>query len=311
MNDQEEALQAWGATDAKLIKDRENAVYQVVLGGSFAALRLHRVGYQSAAAIRSELSWMEALANAGLSVPAPIFALDKRKVVELTSGRLATMVTWVEGAPLGAAGEPLEGNHARQEAMFYAVGHAVGQLHNVTDDLSLPGDFDRHAWDEEGLLGENPFWGRFWESPVLENSECTLILDARALAAKKLRRFREGGGDFGLIHADVLRENVFVDRDRVTLIDFDDAGYGFRLYDLATLMSQNEGLPNSDALRAAAVQGYRNVRPLPDNALALLPMFIMLRRFASMGWIVPRAGSEDIMRVYAERALVAAQRFMQ
>ena len=184
-------------------------------------------------------------------------------------------------------------------------------MHNVTDDLSLPGDFDRHAWDEEGLLGENPFWGRFWESPVLENSECTLILDARALAAKKLRRFREGGGDFGLIHADVLRENVFVDRDRVTLIDFDDAGYGFRLYDLATLMSQNEGLPNSDALRAAAVQGYRNVRPLPDNALALLPMFIMLRRFASMGWIVPRAGSEDIMRVYAERALVAAQRFMQ
>ncbi|MCP5037190.1 MAG: phosphotransferase [Rhodobacteraceae bacterium] len=310
MNELDEALAAWGATGVRLIKDRENAVYEVALDGQRAALRLHRVGYQSAAAIMSELTWMEALAGAGISVPAPIYTRDGTGVMTLKTGRLATMVSWVNGMPLGADGVPLAGSASDQEAVFRTIGRAVAKLHNVTDGLVLPKGFERHAWDGEGLLGENPFWGRFWESPALDSDERALILRARAVAVDRLRMFREGGGDYGLIHADILRENVFVDQGRVTLIDFDDAGFGFRLYDLATLMSQNEGLKNSDALREAAVAGYRAVRPLPDEAEALLPMFVMLRRFASMGWVVPRTSSLTDMRLYAGRALNAAQVFL-
>ncbi|MCI2399794.1 phosphotransferase [Aliiroseovarius subalbicans] len=311
MSELNEALAAWGATDSRFIKGRENAVYEITLPGARAALRLHRVGYQSEAAIRSELIWMTGVAEAGLSVPAPIPALSGETVVTLSTGRLATVVSWVDGAPIGASGEPLPGSPADQVQVFHAVGREIARLHNVTDAMTLPDGFERHAWDIDGLLGDDPFWGRFWENPTLTADERALILRARAVAHDRLTVFQDCGGDIGLIHADALRENVFLDGDSVTLIDFDDAGFGFRMYDLAVLMSQNEGLPNSAALQDAAIAGYRSARPLPDDAVALLPMFIMLRRFASMGWIVPRVQpGEDWDRVYADRAVAAARRFL-
>ena len=50
-----EAAGFWGGCVApRLIKNRENAVFEVMLPSGRAALRLHRVGYQTEAAVRSE-----------------------------------------------------------------------------------------------------------------------------------------------------------------------------------------------------------------------------------------------------------------
>jgi hypothetical protein len=72
-----EAAAHWGgAHSLRLIRDRENAVFEAALPTGRAALRLHRVGYQSEAAIRSELWWCAALADAGVPVPRPLPAQD-------------------------------------------------------------------------------------------------------------------------------------------------------------------------------------------------------------------------------------------
>ncbi len=305
------ALTAFSAHRPRFITESENAVYEVLTETGRAALRLHRPGYQSLANIRSELWWVQALANAGVSVPKPIPASTGALIVTLPDGRLASMVEWVRGAPFGEYGKPLAGTGKDQEALFHRIGRAIAHLHNVTDTLTLPDDFQRHAWDSDGFLGDTPFWGRFWENPSLSADEVTLVQRARAVARDRLAVYTENGADYGLIHADVLRSNTYVDGDIVTLIDFDDAGFGYRIYDLATLMSQNEGLDNTPALQAAAIAGYRSMRTLSDEAVALLPMFLMLRRFASMGWIVPRREhGSDWVRIYAERAVAAAQGFL-
>ncbi len=80
MNDQEayqaaqDALLAWSVrAKPRLIKNRENIVFQAEApDGGKAALRLHRPGYQSDDAIRSELWWSEALVAAGMVVPQAI-----------------------------------------------------------------------------------------------------------------------------------------------------------------------------------------------------------------------------------------------
>ena len=311
MSELKEALRAWGARHIRLIKDRENAVHEVRIGGDRAALRLHRPGYQSEPAIRSEMIWMGALAEAGMSVPAPVPSTDGRRVVTLSTGRLATVVTWVEGEPIGESGVPLAGTEAEQVALFHALGREVARMHNLTDAMDLPEGFDRHAWDLEGLLGEAPFWGRFWDCPALSAEERPLVNRARAVARDRAQAFAENGADFGLIHADVLRENAFVKDGAITLIDFDDAGFGFRLYDLAVMMSQNEGEPAYPAIRAAAIAGYRELRDLSDEAEGLLDMFLMLRRFASMGWAVPRyAEDRATLQTYTDRAVKAARAFL-
>lgn len=307
MSDIDEALAAFGGRDAALVSERENVVYSARLPGGRAALRLHRPGYQTLDAIGSELDWMAALADAGVTVPHPLAG-----PVRLTSGRVASAVTWVDGAPLGEGGKPLAGTPAEQAARFHAVGRALAELHSVSDGLDLGPGFTRHAWDVDGLLGEAPLWGRFWENPALSPPQRALMLEVRRLARLRLEAFAERGGDYGLIHADVLRENVLVDGEAVILIDFDDAGFGFRLYDLATMMTQNEDLPNADALRDAALAGYRAARPLSEADAAFLPLFVLLRRLASTGWIVPRrAPDHPAQRAYAERAVKAAHAFLR
>lgn len=306
------ALAAWGGGTVRPIKDRENAVFEARLAdGRRGALRLHRPGYQSAAAIRSELWWMQAAGRAGVAVPAPVPTRSGALLHELPGGRIATMISWVEGEALGAADVALGGPAARQADRFRAIGALVARLHDATDRLDLPDGFTRHRWDADGFLGETPFWGRFWENPALEPGETETLLAARAVARRLLLDFAAEGADFGLIHADVLRENVlFTDRGPV-LIDFDDCGFGFRIYDLASLASQNETEPNHAELMATAIAGYRGERPLSAAAERLLPVFVMLRRFASCGWIVPRVPEADArLRIYAARAVQAAERFL-
>ena len=298
------ALAAFAAHSPRFLSESENTVYAVERDGHKAALRLHRPGYQGADEIWSELWWMDALAQYGLRVPAPLPARDGALLVTLASGRMASMVSWVEGAPMYNA-------NARDPALFRLIGETLARLHNITDTLDLPAHFRRHAWDVDGLMGEAPFWGRFWENPTLSAPERVVILEARDMARARLTRFCADGGDFGLIHADAIRGNVFVDRGRVTLIDFDDCGFGFRLYDLAVLMTQNQDMPNAAALQQAALDGYRTQRALPDDAEEIITLLVMARRMASMGWIVPRSDvSDPRRRIYAERAVAAAGRFL-
>ena len=66
------ALPLWDldVVDVRPIKVRENAVYAVHLrDGSRVALRVHRLGYHSDAALNSEFSWCEALSRDGIDVP--------------------------------------------------------------------------------------------------------------------------------------------------------------------------------------------------------------------------------------------------
>lgn len=306
-----QALSAWDAQNIRMIKDRENVVHEVRVDGKPAALRLHRPGYQSKAAIQSELDWMAGLAAAGMRVPAPIPTVSGNLLAELDEGQIATVVTWVEGAPIGEGGVALAGTATDQAALFHKVGVELATLHNLTDEMILPDGFTRHRWDIDGLLGDTPFWGRFWESPALSEDERNLILRARAVAHDMATAYLEDGADFGLIHADALRENIFAHEGQLTLIDFDDAGFGFRLYDLAVMMTQNEDEPAAEAIRNAAIAGYRSLRQLSDQAEALLPMFVMIRRMASMGWAVPRNPADSpAVHEYAQKAVRAARAFL-
>ena len=42
---------------------------------------------------------------------------------------------------------------------------------------------------------------------------------------------------YSVIHADMHPGNIVVDGDRLTVIDFDDAGFGWHQYDIATALT--------------------------------------------------------------------------
>jgi Ser/Thr protein kinase RdoA (MazF antagonist) len=278
----ETAAQAWGGSILRTLRDRENHVLEMVLPtGDRAALRLHRAGYQSPAAIRSELWWCAELARAGLPVPAALPALDGALLVALPDGRLASAIAWMEGEALGEAAKPFTRPLPQVLDAYHALGALLARVHRATDAMILPDGFTRPRWDLGGLVGDNPLWGRFWEHPAATPDQRATLLRARDALRERL------AGDTGLIHADVLRENVLVNGCSVSLIDFDDSGFGFRLYDLGTALMQTVYHPEQPQIRAALMAGYGTT----DEPM--VQAFTLARRLASVGWTMPRLQPDD------------------
>lgn len=305
MTEADQAAAQWGATVTRLIGARENAVYELALpDGARAALRLHRAGYQGEAAIRAELDWTAALAGRGLPVPRPLPHRGGDVLLRLPSGRLASAVAWIEGEALGHAGQPLPGTPDEQAARHRALGRLVAAVHAATDAIPMPKPWPRPDWGVDGLTGEAPFWGRFWEHPALTAPEAARLRAVRHGLRDRLAALAAQGADRGPIHADVLRENVLMNGRSLSLIDFDDSGTGFRLYDLGTVLSQNLYEPAYPAIRAALVEGYAETRPADA---ATVDLFTLARCCASVGWTMPRLAPDDpIHRSHIARALRCA-----
>lgn len=270
----------------ELAARRENLVFRITTGaGSLFALRVHRCGYRSADELASELTWMQVLAQGGLAVPKPL-ASRSRKLLETVHGQHVSVLSWLSGTPLGRSGRPLCIDH--REAAFRELGRTLARLHSMSDEWAPPPGFTRPQWGLEGLLGPEPLWGPFWEHPQLSAAQRCTLLRARAAAIQALE-LQMPCLDQGLIHADAVRENVLIDRERIQLIDFDDCAFGFRLFDIATALLRNRMEPDYPALTASLCEGYRSLRPLDT---AQLDLFLMLRAFTYIGWIVPRLGEQ-------------------
>jgi Ser/Thr protein kinase RdoA (MazF antagonist) len=69
------------------------------------------------------------------------------------------------------------------------------------------------------------------------------------------------------------------------VIDFDDCGYSWFIYDFATAVSFMEDHPSVPELRDAWLRGYRGVAELDAASEAELATMVMLRRLLLVAWI--------------------------
>ena len=76
------------------------------------------------------------------------------------------------------------------------------------------------------------------------------------------------------------------------MIDFDDCGFGWLMYDCATTVSFFEHRPEVPALVAAWLRGYRRVIDLPRADEEEIPTFVILRRLLLVAWIGSHSETE-------------------
>ena len=319
-----EALAHWGlrASDMHLIKYRENAVFRVALAeGGQVALRIHRHGYHSDAELRSELQWLDALAADGIAVPRILPTLSGAlfgtvHVPAVPEPRQVDVFAWVSGRQLGSVEDGVDLDTDAIRSVYHTIGALAARLHEQTARWTLPEGFTRHAWDADGLTGPEPFWGKFWELATLTDEERALLVRARDAVHAGLTAYGRDPGNhdrYGLIHADLVAENVLVDDTEVRLIDFDDAGFGWHLFELATALYFESDAPHFDAAFAAIIEGYRSVRALPDAQIAHMPLFFAARSFTYLGWIHTRPETETARTLgpmLTDMACRAARRYL-
>jgi Ser/Thr protein kinase RdoA (MazF antagonist) len=253
----------------------ENWTYRIETSSTVpVVLRIYRPGGRSPAEIMSELAWMSAIKEESQSlVPDVIPTLRGSRVLELTrDGPLdpcyCVMFSFAPGR------EPAEVELA---AWFPRLGAITARLHQHARAWARPSWFRRPRWDLNTTLGDRPHWGP-WQSSVTDAEELRQLERLADLVMARLSRFGNGAERFGLVHADLRLANLLVDGDRITVIDFEDCGLSWYLYDLACALTFNEGRPDVRELIALWVDGYRQVEPLPAEDEEEIDTFLMLRR---------------------------------
>ncbi|HET9344387.1 MAG TPA: phosphotransferase, partial [Candidatus Limnocylindrales bacterium] len=89
-----------------------------------------------------------------------------------------------------------------------------------------------------------------------------------------------------LIHADLHHENVLFHDGRIRVIDFDDCGWGYPLYDLAVELSEVTAREDYGRLSDALLAAYGRLQPLPPGYEADIAAFKVLRLMQILIWIL-------------------------
>ena len=274
------ALKAWGLERAhvQLVATRENKVYRVEQAGQTWALKEHRPGLRSRAQLTSELGLLAYLASNGLKVPQPVPAADGSLLVNLDRGTFS-LCQWMAGQALSDMAFA-----TYDLAMAERLGECVAGFHSLSESWQPPKGFDRPDWTIEGLVGERPVWGRFWDCAFLTTEEQKLLGQARARARELLETLELKPM---LIHADLMFENLLVDQDEICLIDFDDSAWGYAPFDLATVLNRFERESLDERGAQAFLQAYARAGGAPLDPQTRV-LFQALRAFTYVGWIADK-----------------------
>jgi Ser/Thr protein kinase RdoA (MazF antagonist) len=294
----------------KLINVSENATYKIedASSGRKWALRVHRDGYHSKTAIASELVWLAALEDYGVTVPTPVTALDGEfiqtlAVEGLTNPRNVVLFLWKNGT------EP-----ARTDvASFELLGETAARMHAHIRSWQRPAWFERHTWNFETSLGDRPHWGR-WQDGMGMTSEATEAISAAVdLIRDRLEAFGKSPDRFNLVHGDMRLANLLMEGNDVKVIDFDDCGFSWLLYDCATTVSFFEQAPEVPELLKAWVRGYRRVGALSPEEEAEIETFVMLRRLLLIAWIGSHSETELAQSMgvaYTQESIPLCERYL-
>lgn len=281
------ALDLWEIgpdSDISLLNIAENLTYLVTTStGHRTVLRLHRAGYHSKRAIESELAWLNALHQQEvIEVPRTIMGRDGATVQWVSSqdvpeGRYFVMFDFIDGQAPDETQDLSPG--------FEELGQIAARCHDHALQWQRPYPFERLVWDADAVFGSKPTWGDWRDAPEVTAEISTVLAQLERTLVARLSRFGKTPDRYNLIHADMRLANLLVNPNGTRLIDFDDCGFGWLMYDFAAAISFIEDDPRVPELKAAWLRGYRSVRVLDPVQEAEIDTMVMLRRMALLAWI--------------------------
>ena len=282
----EQSLGLWDIPDGasvRLINVSENTTYLVEAEGYKSVLRIHRDGYHTRRAIECELVWIKALGADG-GVRTPGFHLGRNgdpiqtgHVEGIEAPRHMVLFHFVDGTAPDETTDLSPG--------FSELGRIAARCHDHVKTWKKPQPFNRLTWDVEAVFGARPTWGDWRDAPNLTPEMRRLLERVETTIRTRLAAFGKAPDRYNLIHADMRLANLLVDGDTTRLIDFDDCGFGWFLYDFAAAISFIEDDPRVPDLKEAWLEGYQSLRNMPSEDVAEIDTFIMLRRMALLAWI--------------------------
>lgn len=223
-------------------------------------LRFTHASERPVAAIEAEVDYVNFLAEKGLRVAQPVRSLAGNYVepVETSLGLFHAVVF-----------EKVEGKQLDLEELtpdqVISWGKALGELHQIS---TAYGKVERPTWEEQ----------LEWVAEILPAEEIAALqaLDRLKSQLEQLYLHEE---NFGLVHYDFELDNILWAGDQPGIIDFDDSAWYWFVADIVFALrdlfgDSAEGVDLQDEWLLYFIQGYRGVRPLDQEELKLIPLFL-------------------------------------
>jgi len=252
-----------------------------------------RLAYHNAEQIHSEMMWLDALgADTDIIVPKVLAAKNGSWVQELSipgkdKPSYAVVYSFLDGVEPPEE-ELLEG--------FEQLGTISAQMHSHAKRWSPPSGFTRPTWTSEAILNDQLTWGNWRDGVNIDAQALNVLQRVEVVIHGRLDNADVSSENYGLIHADLRLANLLIHGETTAIIDFDDCGLGWYLFDLAGALSFLEDREDVTDLINSWIRGYQQVAEVPADAEVMIPTLIMLRRIQLIGWLGYQQAHLDFAR---------------
>jgi Ser/Thr protein kinase RdoA (MazF antagonist) len=249
--------------------------------GQLFALRINTNSPRTTENLKAEIAWVRHLADdARVKVPHPVMNSHgdfHTSILHNLSGRMfhCVLYSWIKGSEL--EDEP-------EDDQLFALGAAMATMHMIAPQFTLPVGASLPIFD-------HALW---WTEDFLLSEKSALDAEAKQLISQALSAIKAGVDELYIdskpiiIHADMHGGNVLWHEGNLSVIDFDDSGFGLPLQDLATALYYLDTPEQEAAFR----RGYESIARVPECSEKVMKMLFLQRRIILLNYLYETSNLE-------------------
>lgn len=260
----DELLTHWqhDAERAKFWRASANFIFHFKNAGQAYVLRFNHADERTTLAIQAEIDYINMLADKGIRVARPVRSVAGNFIESIATDHGIFHTVAFEVLP----GKQLDLDQLTPDQLV-RWGQALGELHNASAHYTIA---RRPTWEDQLT----------WVAEILPADE-EIVRQTLVQLRRELGLLAINEDNFGLIHFDFELDNVIWDEDQPGIIDFDDSAYYWFVADVVLALGDLFGdsadkvdLQHETFLHF--IKGYRSARPLGQEELKLIPLFLRL-----------------------------------
>lgn len=227
--------------------------------------------------LNSEILWLNYLKENDFSVSYPLRSETGNYIdsIEISEEESYYVLSYIK-----ADGEiprkTFQGRNRYPQNFLNQWGKYVGRLHKLSSQFSIPSNFKRPRWQDTV---------DFFDLETPPPSQAGIVLQYKK-TTKEIGSFQINTNNYGMIHNDLLEDNMFINGDSITAFDFEDCCFNWFANDIAipffypvcfSIAEKEKQRDYGRYFLEHFLKGYREERDISQETLQMIPLFLKIR----------------------------------